>query len=276
MWEFPEDSLPAKGYRLFRYITGFRVGLYAAHAGYFIVLSLFPSMVLILGLLRYAGLEAQSLLAVLEGFVPEVLFPAVRRTVRAAYQNIGGTAISLSAVGALWSASRGIYGLVIGLNSIYGVRESRGYFYTRAVSMGYMFAFLALLLLTLLLNVFGESLLLHYPLQTPFLEFLDDVIGLRFLLLLLLQTGLFTAMYMALPNATVTLSGALPGAVLSSVGWLVFSRLYSFYVEHFSGYAGIYDSFYSVAVSLLWLYFCVSILFYGGVLNSYFMKTRGD
>lgn len=276
MWEFPKDSLPAKVYGLIRYVTRFRVGLYAAHAGYFIVLSLFPCMVLILGLLRYAGLDAQSLLTVLEGFVPEVLFPAVRRTVRAAYQNLGGTVLSLSAVGALWSASRGIYGLVIGLNSIYGVKESRGYFYTRTVSMGYMFAFLALLLLTLLLNVFGESLLRNDPLDTPFLQFLDDVIGLRFLLLLLLQTGLFTAMYMALPNVTVALSGALPGAVLSSVGWLLFSRLYSFYVEHFSGYAGIYDSFYLVAVSLLWLYFCVSIIFYGGVLNSYFIKKRGD
>ena len=274
MGDFPKGGLIGRIYYTVRWAAQFRVGLYAAHACYFIVLSLFPSLILILGLLRNAGLEVQSILDLLEGFVPEVLFPAVQKTVRAAYRNTTGTVLSLSALGALWSAGRGIYGLVIGLNAIYGVRESRGYFYTRTVSAGYMFAFLALLLLTLLLNVFGTSILQRIDMDTPFFRFLDDVIGLRFLLLLLLQTGLFTAMYMALPNETVRFWDALPGAVLSAFGWLVFSRLYSFYVEHFSGYAGIYDSVYSVVIGMLWLYFCISIVFYGGVLNHYIKKYK--
>ena len=271
--ELPRGGLIGKIYHTAKWAARFRVGLYAAHACYFIVLSLFPSLILILGLLRNAGLSAESLLSVLEGFVPEILFPAVQKTLRAAYRNTTGTVLSISALGALWSASRGIYGLVIGLNGIYGVRESRGYFYTRAVSMGYMFAFLALLLLTLLLNVFGNQILEAFPMDTPFLRFLDDVIGLRFLLLMLLQTGLFTAMFMALPNDSVGFLEALPGAVLSAFGWLVFSKLYSFYVEHFSGYAGVYDPVYSMVIGMLWLYFCISIVFYGGVLN-HFLKIK--
>lgn len=274
MRDFPKGGLIGKVYHTIRWAAQFRVGLYAAHACYFIVLSLFPSLILILGLLRNAGLEVQSILDLLEGFVPEVLFPAVRQTIRAAYQNTTGTVLSISALGALWSASRGIYGLVIGLNAIYGVKESRGYFYTRTVSMGYMFAFLALLFLTLLLNVFGTAILQSLPMDTPFLRFLDDVIGLRFLLLLLLQTGVFTAMFMALPNEAVRFWDALPGAVLAAFGWLVFSKLYSFYVEHFSGYAGIYDSVYSVVIGMLWLYFCISIVFYGGVLNHFIKKEK--
>jgi membrane protein len=248
------------------------VGLYAAHAGYFIVLSLFPTLVLVLGLLRNTGLEAERLLSVVEGFVPQVLIPAVRRLIGNAYQNTSGVVLPLSAVAALWSAGRGIYGLITGLNAIYDVQESRGYFYTRTVSMGYMFAFLGILLLTLLLDVFGGHTRQAFAGNSRFLRFLDDVIGLRLLLLLLLQTGLFTAMYMALPNVTVPLRCALPGGVLASVGWLGFSRLYSYYVTHFTGYAGIYGSVYSVAVSLLWLYFCISILFYGGVVNCWLKK----
>lgn len=267
MREIPKGGLLGKIYHLIQWAAHFRVGLYAAHASYFIILSLFPSLILILGMLRNAGLEAESLLTFLEGFVPEILFPAVEKSVKAAYRNTSGTVLSLSALGALWSAGRGIYGLVIGLNAIYGVGESRGYFYTRAVSMGYMFAFLAILILTLLLNVFGNTILQSLPMDTPFLRFLDDVVGLRFILLLLLQTGIFTAMFMALPNETVGFWDALPGSVLAAFGWLVFSRLYSVYVEHFSSYAGIYDSVYSMIISMLWLYFCISIVFYGGVLN---------
>ncbi len=276
MQEFFEKGILGKLTETVRWITGFRVGLYAAHAGYFIVLSLFPSLVLLLGLLRYAGLDAQSLLEVVEGFVPEVLLPTVRKVVRSAYQNTSGASVSLSAAAALWSAGRGIYGLMIGLNAIYSVKESRGYFYTRAVSMGYMIAFLIVLLLTLLLNVFGNNLLRAFSENASFFRFLDEMIGLRSILLLLLQTGLFTAMFMALPNEAVSFRDAFPGAVLSSLGWLIFSRLYSVYVEHFSGYAGIYGSVYTIAVGMLWLYFCISILFYGGVFNRFLMKQRRD
>ena len=94
------------------------------------------------------------------------------------------------------------------------------------------------------------------------------------MLLLLLQTGLFSAMFMALPNENYRVSQVFPGAVFASVGWLTFSRLYSFYVENFSGHAGIYGSASTVAVSLLWLYFCISILFYGGVLNRFIQQRR--
>ena len=272
MQKMPQNRLFFQTYHTIRWAAGFRVGLYAAHAGYFIVLSLFPTLVLILGLLRHTGLDAERLLAVVEGFVPQVLVPAVRRLIRSTYYNTTGAVLPLSALAALWSAGRGIYGLVIGLNSIYGVKESRGYFYTRTVSMGYMFAFLAILLLTLLLDVFGASLRAVFSANSGLLQFLDDVIGLRFLLLLLLQTGLFTAMYMALPNVSVSFRYAFPGGLFASLGWLGFSRLYSYYVTYFTGYAGIFGSVYSVAVSLLWLYFCISILFYGGVLNCWIKK----
>lgn len=256
-----------KALQTFRWFSQFHVGLYAAHASYFMILSLFPGLVLLLGLLRYAGLDGESLISVIAGFVPEVLLPTVRNLVRLTYQNTTGTVLSLSAAVALWSASRGIYSLVIGLNAIYCVKESRSYLHTRLVSMGYMFAFLIVLLLTLLLYVFGNSIIRYLPGDTPFLRFLDEVLGLRFLLLLLLQTGLFSAMFMALPNEHCSFSDAFPGALLSSLGWMVFSRLYSAYVEHSSGYAGIYGTVYTTAIGMLWLYFCISIVFYGGVFN---------
>ena len=110
----------------------------------------------------------------------------------------------------------------------------------------------------------------------PFFRFLTSVIDLRFFLLVALQTALFTAMFMVLPNRRNSLSSSLPGALLSSIGWLIFSHLFSLYVEHFANYDNLYGSVYALALSMLWLYFCISILFYGGVLNRilYFRETR--
>ena len=131
-----------------------------------------------------------------------------------------------------------------------------------------------LLLLTLVLHVYGTTIIALLPTDDPLFSLLSDVVDLRFILLLVVQTALFTAMFMALPNRKNRFTDSFPGAVLASVGWLVFSKGFSYYVDHFSGYSGIYGSVYTLALSMLWLYFCLSILFYGGALNRLLMEKE--
>lgn len=275
MKEFPKGGLIGRAVHLFREVAGLRIPVYASHASFFIVLSMFPSLVLMLSLVRYTGLEVEHLTRMLEGVIPQALMPAARRLIVSTYQSTTGTLISISAVTALWSASRGIHGLLTGLNAIYGVAEDRGYFRTRGVSMVYTLLFLVVLVLTLVLHVFGTTLLQVLPLEdSPFLRFLTEVVDLRFFVLLGVQTVLFTAVFMVLPNRHNSLAGSLPGALMASAGWLAFSDLYSVYVENFTRYSNIYGSVYAVALSMLWLYCCISIVFYGGVLNRLLQKDR--
>ena len=273
MQEFPKGGLIGKTVGFFRALAQLRVSVYAANACYFLILSVFPSLLLLLSLLRNAGLEPESLTKLLSGVIPGALMGTVEQLILSAYQGGSFTLVSLSVITALWSAGRGIYGLLTGLNSIYEVREDRGYFYVRAVSMGYTVLFLLMLLLTLMVYVFGNSLLRVLPADSvELLEFLSRVGNLRFFLLLFLQTALFCAMFMVLPNEKNTFRDSLPGALLASAGWLLFSQGYSVYVRHFAGYANIFGSVYALALSMLWLYCCVSILFYGGALNRILCK----
>lgn len=254
-----------KGLSLVRTASRLRIGIFAAYACFFLVLSVFPLLVLLLGLVRYAGLQANTLTDMLRGYLPQALMNSAQRLILSTYRATSGALVSLSALTALWSAGRGIHGLRTGLNAIYGVEENRGYFYTRGVSALYTFAFLLVLVLTLTVQVFGAALLQFLPIANSPL--------LRFFLLLAAQTLLFTTLYMVLPNRRNRFFDSLPGAMFASAGWLIFSDLYSLYVEHFPNYANIYGSVYAVALSMLWLYFCVSIVFYGGALNVWLTKN---
>ena len=253
--------LTEKLVRMIRWIASLRIPVYAAHAGYFVILAAFPTLVLLLGLLRYTGLQVQTLTGLLEGFLPQALMPAARKLIRSAYENTSGAVLSLSAVTGLWSAGRGIYGLLTGLNGVYGVTENRGWFRTRLLCGLYALGFLLVLVATLVLHVFGVAL---FPPGTG-----GALHRLRFFILLGLQTALFAGIFTVLPNRKNRFRDSLPGAFLASSGWLVFSDLYSFYVEHFAAYANVFGSVYGVALSMLWLYFCICILFYGGALNRY-------
>ena len=267
MVEFMQKGgLLGRSVQFVRKLLSMKVGLFASSACYFMVLSFFPLLVLMLGFLRHTGLEVENLLAFMEG---------ARQLVFETYLGTTGTLLGLSALTALWSASRGIYGLLKGLNAVYGLRESRGYVYTRIMSVYYTFAFLLVLFLNLVLQVFGKALLEAMPYgEEPLLAFLTGAVDFRQLFLLLTQIALFSAMYKALPNGTFSWKQSLPGAVLASFGWLVFSNLFSVYVSYSSSYVNLYGTMYRAAMSFLWLYCCVSIVFYGGGLNRWLMDRK--
>ena len=89
-----------------------------------------------------------------------------------------------------------------------------------------------------------------------------------------LLTLLFWAILCVFPNRRIPLLRALPGAAGASLGWLVFSSLFSVYVQHFGSYSVFYGSLAGIAMAMLWLYVCMSILFYGGVLNCLLFERR--
>lgn len=276
MGDAPKNGLIGRTLRDIRWLRQMPVALYASHACFFLVLSLFPALMLTVGLLRYTALEAADLMDLLTDMVPDALTPYIWRLISGTYDNTSNLVISVSALTALWSASRGIYGLSIGLNGIYGVEEHRPWIVTRGVlSVVYTVLFLLVILLTLVLHVFGNTIedLIHQSGDPRLLRWLD-LIDFSFFVLVGAQTLLFAATFMFLPCRRNGFRESLPGALLAALGWMSFSSAFSFYVEHFNRYTNLYGSVYAVALGMLWLYLCLCIVFYGAALNRFLMEKR--
>ena len=270
MREFPKGGLIGRTVHLVRHIQSLNVPLYAANAGFFMILSLFPALVLVLSLLRFTGLQVGSLVEVLSSIIPGALMPTVEELVLSTYENSSGALVGVSALTAIWSASKGVYGLLTGLNTVYGVSEDRGWFYTRFISVLYTFIFFGVLILTLIVHVFGGTIARLQPItHSRLLRILSGIIDFRFLVLLIVQTLVFMLLFAFLPNGRNKLRDTIPGAVLASLGWMIFSRLFSIYVENFASLSNIYGSVYAVALSMLWLYCCLSLIFYCAAFNQY-------
>lgn len=275
MEELPKGGLIGKTVDAFLSVWDKQIPLHAAYAGYFIILAAFPALLMLLSLLRFTGLQVEILVDMMGDFLPKALMETAESLVYSTWVNSTGTVLGLSALTALWSSSRGIYGLLRGLNAVYDVWENRGYLYTRSISVVYTFLFGLVLILTLVLHVFGNAIIGWLSMvDNPAVIFLVDLVDVRFFLLLILQSLIFTLMYMVLPNGRNGFTDSLPGGILSSIGWLVFSDIFSIYVEHFNRYSNIYGSVYALALGMLWLYCCLSILFYGGALNHWLSRRE--
>lgn len=254
--------------RLARWLRPMQIPLHSARTSFFLILSVFPSLLLLLGLLRYTSYGADELLALLEGWLPQSLLGFAQALVETSYRHSSKTVVSVSVLAALWSASKGTYGLLDGLNAVYGITEYRPYWRRRCSSLAHTFLLLLALVVTLALHVFGNALLDFLQMTTvPAVMALLNFLNVKAILLLVLQTALFTLMYALLPCQHNSLRRSLPGALLASVSWGIFSALFSVYVEHFTKYTNIFGSVYALALGMLWLYFCIGILFYGGAFN---------
>ena len=270
MKEFPKGGVIGRTVHMVRHILDLDIPLHAANAGFFIILSIFPALVLILSLLRYTGLQVSSLVEVLSTMIPAPLMPTIESLVLSTYENSSGALVGVSAITAIWSASKGVYGLLPGLNRVYGVSEDRGWLHTRFISVVYTFVFLGVLLLTLIVHVFGGTILQMLPItRSRLVRILTGIVDFRVVLLLIVQTLVFMLLFAFLPNGRNRLRDTIPGALTASLGWLVISDLFSLYVEKFAGLRNIYGSVYAIALSMLWLYFSLILIFCSGALNQY-------
>lgn len=249
------------------------ISIHGAYTSFYITLAVFPILVILFAILNFTTLGPEDLLAFISAFVPDPFMPMAQKIVIGAYDHSSLVMVSVSAMVALWSASRGFLGLMRGLNAVYGVKEHRGYLRTRWICMMYTGVFLLLLLLTLVGYVFGTAILDFLQMATdPALQFIMSVLDLRFALLLALQVLVFTILYAYVPSRRSHPLRCLPGAVLASLGWIGYSKVFSLYVAYFPNYSNIYGSVYAVALAMVWLYFCVCIVFYGAALNRFLQE----
>ena len=81
MKKHAENGRLQQAARLIRALTRLHIPLYAANAGYFIILAVFPMLVLLLSLLRYTNLRVETLTDLLQGVLPAALLPAAERLI---------------------------------------------------------------------------------------------------------------------------------------------------------------------------------------------------
>ena len=247
------------------------ITVYAAQASFFIVLSSVPFIILLLTVLQFVPAVQQSdLLYLLSRLLPIEVQPLVYTIIGENYSKS-----SASSIVTLWSAARGMQGIERGLNRIIGCPKRRGYVISRLINSGYTIVFMAVCVISLALLVFGtvlQNLALRF---LPFLRFLSPyLISLRSILSLIILAVFFTGLYTFLPYEKMRLKSQLPGAVFSTVCWILFSFAFSLYFKYFSRFSTMYGSLASVAVLMLWLYFCICILFMGAEINFHLSRME--
>lgn len=246
------------------------VGVYAAQASFFIIISAVPFVMLLLSLIKiFIPIDTM--------YIDELILQApfaVQETLLKVTEEMFDksssiSVISITAVSAIWLSSRGIMALFQGLNTVYHA-DIRNYFYCRVMSIFYTIIFIVLMLLTIGVFTFGNTI---HKMLVEFAPFVSKISGAileaRTFIFFILLTFLFTMFYRFLPQCKPHLkfTHQIPGAMGAAIGWMGFSYIYSIYIENFSNYSYVYGSLTAIVFLMLWLYFCMNIFLFGAQLN---------
>jgi len=96
--------------------------------------------------------------------------------------------------------------------------------------------------------------------------------GLRWLVPPVLIYVVFSLIYWLVPNLKIQFKSVLPGALFATVGWILTSLAFSFYVGSYGNYSSTYGSIGGIIVLMMWLYFSAIILMLGGQLNAVMLE----
>lgn len=172
-------------FRLGRETAALGLGVYAANGAYFLVLSVFPGLELAALLVdTLPGMAGLALGQLLESYFPRGLEGLLGGSFPGRTPVLG--------IVAVWSASRGMYGLILGLMAVYGKEEVGSWLGRRLLCLGLALTFLAALLLVI-------------PLAAA-------VLPGGFVAALAVQTPVFAGLYLTVSGRKKGLLPALAGA----------------------------------------------------------------
>lgn len=248
-----------------------KISAFSAQAAFFLILSIVPFLSLLLTLVKYLPISQTMLIDTVIGVIPTPFEPLVSTILNELYQKTNGAILSVSILVSVWSSAKGILAIINGLQSVYHIEMKRNYFILRFISALYTIVFVIAIIVTLLLMVFGNTIYHALKKQYPVAaDVMSIFVKQKFILSFCILTLFFLFVYKLVKRANGSFINMIPGAVTASVSWIVFSYVFSIYIDKFSDFSYTYGSLATIVLLMLWMYICMYLLFIGAEINSYF------
>jgi membrane protein len=269
-------QIPAPGWRdilvrAWGEVSENNIFLVSGGVTYAVLLALFPGLAALVSiyglLLNPAQVETQvgALANVLPPESTQMISDQLHKLIGASSGTLGISAI-VALLLALWSASRGMSGMITALDIAYQQKESRGFFKVNFIA-------LALTILALIGGTVSIALVGVLPAAIQFIGLGAQaqwiVMAVEWpLLIVWVMTGLAVLYRYAPDRRTARWRWVSPGAIIATVLWITGSVGFSLYVTHFNSYDKTYGSLGGVVVMLTWLYLSAFAALFGAIINA--------
>lgn len=234
---------------------------------YYLLLSFFPLVMLLGTLLPLFQIRVNTVLEYIETAVPETIYNITEPIVKDFLGSGNGELFSFSLAMTVFSASQAVAAFQRTVNRAYGVAKYQNPIINRVVSFFLTVVIIAIMAVLVFLFSFGQTLVSYL---TPILNLPTHLFALVGQLKWPVTiVGLFVGLsllYYLVPNAKIRFKYVIPGTVFATIGTMVLSQVFSFYLRIFARSVTSYKTLGTFIAIMFWLNFSAMIIMFGGVL----------
>jgi len=234
-------------------------------------LAFFPSIIVFFTLIPYipiVGLQ-ETLMELLSVVLPPSTNEITFDTLDDIINNPRGGLLSIGFIFALYFSTNGINSLIEAFNASYHISENRPIIQQRLLSLGLTLLLSFMLIIAIGLIIFGKLILVYLTDFDIISNSAADLIlfGKWFTIFLMLFFGISTLFHLG-PSIKSKWRLFTPGSILATLGIIITSIGFNYYINHFSQYNKVYGSIGTLMIILIWMYFNSIILLTGFELNA--------
>ena len=232
---------------------------------FFFILSVVPMLTLI----SYGVTSFNLSLEVVESFLTKSFGSEIANMLIPEVSNVSiSFGFMFTILFGFFIASNGASSIIITSNTIYGIKDKG--FLARKIKSMIMTVFLVLLFLFILLvPLFGETIIrIADSINSASKDGVAQVIRILngpiswFIIFFFIKL-----LYTMAPDKKIASNRTTYGALFTSIGWIISTAIYSFYINNYANYSIFYGSLTNIIILMLWTYLLAFIFTIGLALN---------
>lgn len=248
-----------------------KVGRNAAAMTYYLLFAMFPFFIFVTSLLGLLHLPTLTLDGQITRFLPEDVVAFLNLAIEHITKSSNNALLTFGLVFSVWFPFRAVSNLMEAINDIYGEEKSGSHSIRTAILTALTIVLIPAMLLLLLL---GERVLGFVGEYIPIsAEFITGWSRMRFVPMAAALLFMLSAVYFFSPSKIQKARYILPGAILSMGVWMLFSLIFSYYVDHMGRYSIIYGSIGVIIALLVWMDWSMIAMLMGAVFNVALKET---
>lgn len=250
---------------------------FSAQAAFFTFVSLIPFCALLFSILKFIPFADYAVVEKVMASLPKIASDTILGVYESAGSYPAGAVIPIAVVLTLWASSKGIFAIMRGIHSAYG-DENENSARDRARSVLYTVIFIVMVILSLILVAFGNTILNFLRSHLPQIKEITIIKeSIRLLLLMAFISFVHLLLYMFSAGKRKKFRYVWQGSLIAGVGWTAVSYFYSLYLDFYLSVGNtLYGDLATVVFLLLWLYACMFTTLFGafsnGRLTEYYKK----
>lgn len=171
---------------------------------------------------------------------------------------------------AFFLASNGTYAIINTSNTLYKIKN-RNAIKARLSSLILLLIIILLFLFLLVVPIFGENIISLMSSAKILASYEQEVMALfniiKWPMTVLIIYLNIKLIYAVAPSKNIKSEETTYGAAFTTIGWIIATIIFRFYLSHFARYDILYGNLSSIIILMVWMYFLSYIFVFGMAIN---------